>query len=95
MPVNIGRIQHGDLSPPHPPDILRLIAYGRSSRGLLQDGIPGFQGGDTGGPSISHHIQCAGERSGLTLGIVDFRESGQAGRVRTGRKTPKRPILRI
>ena len=62
-------------------------------RGVLWDRIPGIPGGDAGGPSVPHHIQCGGGCSGPILGSGGGREIGRAGRERTGGKTPKRPLL--
>ena len=62
-------------------------------RGILQDTVPGIPGGDVGGPSVPHHIQCGGGRSGPTLGSGNGRDSGRAGRAQAGGTTPKCPLL--
>ena len=63
-------------------------------RGLLRDGVPGIPGGDAGGPSVPHHIQCGGGRSGLTLCRSDVIASGWVGQARTGGMAPKHSLLR-
>ena len=68
----------------HHPDVMVLVAGGRESGRLLQDGISGAQGGDTGGPIVPHHLQCGGGYDGLALGQVYGRERRRAGRALTG-----------
>ena len=93
MPRNPGGILCGASIPLHPPDILGLVADGSTSRGILRDVIPGIPGGDSGGPSVPHRIQCGVGLSSLTLVKGDGRDSVQAGRARTVGTTPKRPLL--
>ena len=76
MPENLVGICHGSLRMPHPLGILVSVADGSARRVILRDGVPGFPGGDTGGPSSTHHIQCDGGRSGLALVSGDGRASG-------------------
>ena len=63
-------------------------------RGLLWDGVPGIPGCDPGGPSVPHHIQCGGGRSGSTLGSGDGRVRGRVGQVQTGGMTQNLLLLR-
>ena len=84
----------GTSIPPHPPGIMGYVADGIAGRGLLWDSDPGILGGDAGGPSAPHHIQCGGGRSGPTMGSGDGIESGRTRREQTGGTTPKRPLLR-
>ena len=64
-------------------------------RGILWVVVPVIRGGGVGGPSVPHHIQCGGGRSGPTLGSGGGRESGRSGRVRRAGTTLKRPILGV
>ena len=54
----------------------------------------GFRGGDAGGTSVPHHIQCGGGCSSMSLGSGGGRERGREGRARTGGTTPKHPLIR-
>ena len=49
------------------PDILGSAEDGREGGGVLRVGFPGLQGGDSGGPTIPHHLQCGGEYGVKTL----------------------------
>ena len=60
MPGNPVGIRCGTSSFLNPLDVLGLAADGFRTRRLLQDGISGVQGGDTGLPSVPHHLQCGG-----------------------------------
>ena len=55
-----------------------LVAGGHESRGILRVGLPGFQGGDAGGPAVPQHLHCCGGCGSDALGIGDGRESGRA-----------------
>ena len=94
MPGNPGGIRRGDSSLLNSLGILGQVADCSACRGILQDGVTGILRGDAGGPSITHHIQCGGGCSGLTLVIGGGRESRQAVQVRTVGMTSKRPLLR-
>ena len=94
MPGNPGSIWHGASGLTHPTDILGSIAEGRESGRLLGGGISGVQGGETGGTSVSHYIQCGDVCGGPELGREDCRERRRAGRAQTGGQTPKWPLLR-
>ena len=93
MPGNTGGIRRGASRPLHPTGILVSVAVGSAHRGLLRDVVPGFPGGDAGGPSIPNHIQCSGGRSGTELGSGDGRARRWEEQVRTGGMTLKRPLL--
>ena len=94
MPGNYGGVRSGVSRLPHPPGILVSVTDGRTSGGLLWEGLTGLHGGDTGGPSVPHHLQQGGGCSDLVLGRGDSRECRNAGWVHTGGQTPKRPLLR-
>ena len=60
MTGNTVGLQSGASSLTYPPDVLWSAADGRENRSILQVGIPGFQGGVTGGTSVPYHLQCGG-----------------------------------
>ena len=47
--------------------------------GLLSRTLPRRERRDSGGPTVAHHIQCGGERSGPTLRIIGVIKSGWGG----------------
>ena len=94
MPVNLGGIQSGASSPPHPTGILGQVVDGSACRGIMWYGVTGIPVVDVGGPSYPHHIQCGGGCSGLTLCSGGGRERRQEVRAQTGGMTPKRLLIR-
>ena len=68
MPVNPRGIWCGALIFPDPPDVLGAAADGRKSRVILRIGLPGLQGGDSGGPVVPQHLQRGGGCGGEALG---------------------------
>ena len=94
MTGNPGGIQLGASIFTDYPDVLGSAADGCKSWGILQVGIPELQGGDTGVPAATHHLQCGGECGGAVLVQGDGRGRWQADRMWIGGKTPKFPLLR-
>ena len=94
MPGNTGGIRLGASSPPHPTGILVQVADGSVRRGILRDGVTGIPGGDVGGPSYPHHIQCGGGCSGTTLCSGVERERRRAKQAQMGGMTPNRILKR-
>ena len=94
MPQDPGGLRCRTLSMPSPPDILETAEYGSKGGRILQGGVHGCLGHDSGRSAIPHHFQRVGGCGGATLGISDGVGSGRAVRAQTRGHTLKFPLLR-
>ena len=67
-----------------------LLLVGR----VLHERIQGREGRDTGQPAVTHHLQCGGGCSGLSLGHAGSGGGRDAGGAGAGGQAPSRPLLR-
>ena len=70
MPGHHGGIWRGAQGPPPPPQVLGAASDGGVGGVLLQRTLQRRERCDTGGTTITHHIQCGGGCGGLPLGFL-------------------------
>ena len=62
--------------PPPPPRVLVSAPDGGAVCRVLLITLPRIERRNTGGSTVSHHIQFCGGRSGLPLGVLDGKTGG-------------------
>ena len=79
MPVNHGGIWCGAKDPPPSPQLLGATPDGGAGGGVLPRTLPRREMLYLERPTAAHHLQCGCGSSGITLGIIGGRKTGEGG----------------